>query len=46
MVQEMGVMYVKNNGTEKGGVMEELELDYVIIKLKKKSPCKNNKENS
>ena len=44
MVQEMGVAYVKNNGTEKGGVMEELELDYVIIKLKK-SPCKN-KENS
>jgi hypothetical protein len=36
---------LKNNGTEKGGVMEELELDYVIIKLKKKSPCKN-KENS
>ncbi len=27
-----------NNGIEKGGVMEELELDYVIVKLKKKSP--------
>lgn len=35
---EIGLVMFKNVGKEKGEVMEELDLDYVIIKLKKKSP--------
>ena len=31
---------------QRKGVMEELELDYAIIKLKKKSPRSNNEEKS
>jgi len=39
----VGVVYKR--GVMKGGFMGELELDYVIIKLKKKSPAEK-QENS
>ena len=39
--QEIGVTYVKKQWYGERRVMEELELDYVIIKLKKKSPRVN-----
>lgn len=35
--QKVGLVKFNKHGKKKGEVMEELDLDYVIIKLKKKS---------
>lgn len=43
--QKVGLVKFINVVRRKEGFMEELELDYVIIKLKKKSP-RNSEENS
>ena len=44
--QEIGVTYVKKQWYGEWRVMEVLELDFVIIKLKKKSPRVTTEEKS
>ena len=43
--QEIGAAYVLKTMVEERRVMEELELDYVIIKLKKSSRVKQREDN-
>ena len=38
--QEIGRTLFKKHGLKKGGAMEDFEVDYIIVKLKKKSSDK------
>lgn len=44
--QRIGLVKVYKRGQKKGRFMNEFDLDYIIIKLKKKSPRHRDEEKS